>query len=307
MATSSSSPPLATSQLPVIKGEEKPSNWAELHPDLLSSILLRLSPLEILENARKVCRSWRRVSKDPLIWRRIDMRNLRRLYCIYAMEACCRHVVDLSQGGLLEFNIDQWRFQTTSLLNYMAERSSNLRRLRVKGGQITSVGIFEAIVKLPLLEELELLYCSIEEEHFKTIGQACPNLKTLKLVGFWSHLNESDNDALAIADTMPGLLHLQLISNGLTNIGLNAILDGCPHLECLDLRQCFNINLFGDVERQFLERIKDFRCPNDVLDDYNYVIFSDNGSIEDEKGEEEENYSYGSDDTEYGYRRSADF
>ncbi|CAH8273269.1 unnamed protein product [Arabidopsis lyrata] len=200
-----------------MKGEEEPSNWAELLPDLLSSILLRLGPLEILQNAQKVCRPLRRVSKDPWIWRKIDMRNLRKLYCIFDMEACCRHVVDLSQGGLLEINIDQWQFENTCLLNYIADRSSNLRRLRLRGGQITSVGIFVAVVKLPLLEELELLHCSIEDEHLKAIGQSCPNLKILKLssVGYRLPLNVRDNNALAIAETMSGLLHLQLIGNTL--------------------------------------------------------------------------------------------
>ncbi|VVB07126.1 unnamed protein product [Arabis nemorensis] len=37
-------------------------NWAGLPPDITSSILLRLSSIDILENAQKVCRSWRRVA-----------------------------------------------------------------------------------------------------------------------------------------------------------------------------------------------------------------------------------------------------
>ncbi|CAA0393528.1 putative F-box domain-containing protein [Arabidopsis thaliana] len=64
MDSSSSSP---------MKYEDKPRNWAELLPELTASILHRLGVVEILENAQKVCRPWRRVCKDPSMWRKIDM------------------------------------------------------------------------------------------------------------------------------------------------------------------------------------------------------------------------------------------
>ena len=47
---------------------------------------------------------------------------------------------------------------------------------------------------------------------------------------------EYEDEALAIAETVPGLRHLQLFGNRMTNDGLKAILDGCPQLESLDLR-----------------------------------------------------------------------
>ena len=52
-----------------------------------------------------------------------------------------------------------------------------------------------------------------------------------------------DFGALAIAKNMPKLRHLLLNGNRVTNDGLQAILDGCPHLESLDLRKCFNVTL----------------------------------------------------------------
>ncbi|CAB4306924.1 unnamed protein product [Prunus armeniaca] len=50
--------------------------------------------------------------------------------------------------------------------------------------------------------------------------------------------------------------HLQLRGNKLTNDGLQAILDGCPHLESLDLRGCFHLKLGGELGRRCAERIK---------------------------------------------------
>ncbi|CAH8273272.1 unnamed protein product [Arabidopsis lyrata] len=206
-------------------------NWAELPSDLTSSILLRLSVIEILENAQKVCRLWRRVCKDPWMWRRIDMRNPKNLGGMIDMEIICRHAVDRSQGGLVEIDIGY--FGTDSLLNYMADSSSNLRSLRlVKCNLITEV------VKLPLLEDLEVSFCDLSGDSLRVVGQSCPNLKTLKLnynLRTVCIIARFDGIAIAIAiaESMPQLRHLELLWNRLTNTGLNAILDSCPHLEHL--------------------------------------------------------------------------
>ena len=79
---------------------------------------------------------------------------------------------------------------------------------------------------------------------------------------------ECDEVAFAIANNMPKLRHLQLLGCKLTNVGLCAILNGCPHLESLDLRQCFNINLEGPLGKRCAVQIKDLRCPNDPTNDY---------------------------------------
>ncbi|XP_024010097.1 F-box protein SKIP19 [Eutrema salsugineum] len=113
MASSSSSPTQTK--------DEEPRNWAELPPELTASILLRLGAFEILESAQKVCMPWRRVSKDPSMWRKIDMRNLgngRSFY--YDFESMCRHAIDRSEGGLVEINIGD--FGSDSLLTYIADR-----------------------------------------------------------------------------------------------------------------------------------------------------------------------------------------
>ncbi|XP_010422434.1 PREDICTED: F-box protein SKIP19-like [Camelina sativa] len=253
-------------------------NWAELPPELTSSILHRLGAIEILENAQKVCRSWRRVCKDPSMWRKIDMHNSDDMEC--DLEIMCRHAVDRSQGGLVE--IDLWYFGTDDLLNYIADRSSNLRSLRLKRcSYITDDGFVEAVVKLPLLEELEVSYGSLSGESLKVIGQSCLKMTTLKLNRHPQ--KENDDDALAIAETMLGLRHLQMFGNGLSDTGLNAVLDSCPKLEHLDLRRCLNVNLVGDLQKRCSERVKVVRHPNDSTHDYPFdASFIDMGSSDDE-------------------------
>ncbi|CAF1889646.1 unnamed protein product [Brassica napus] len=268
MASSSSLVLSSPSLTPVIKdGEYK--NWAELPSELTSSILQRLSLVEILENAQKVCTSWRRVCKDPSMWRKIVMHNLGNLW--YDREIMCRHVVDRSQGGLIEIEI--WYFCTDSLLNYIADSSSSLRSLTLAlCSQITNNGLTEALMKLPLLEELDVSFSTLSGDSLRVVGQSCPNLKTFKLncLGDIRTANEGDDDALAIAETMPGLHNLQLFGNKLTDAGLNAIIDHCLNLEHLDLRQCFNVNIVGDLEKPCSERVKVLRRPNDSTHDYPY-------------------------------------
>ncbi|CAH8276927.1 unnamed protein product [Arabidopsis lyrata] len=118
--------------------------------------------------------------------------------------------------------------------------------------QITNDGVAKAVVKLPLLEDLDVSYCGFSGESLRVVGPSCPNLKTLKLnrspaIGFF--YCEPNNIAIAIAESMPELHNLQLFGNGLNNTGLNAILDGCPHLEHLHLRRCFNIKLVGVLKK----------------------------------------------------------
>ncbi|KAF3500719.1 hypothetical protein F2Q69_00039562 [Brassica cretica] len=296
--------PAPPSLTPVMKEDGECINWAELPSDLTSSILRRLGSIDILENAQRVCTSWRGVCKDPEMWRKIDMRNLGDVG--FNVEIMCRHAVDRSQGGLVEIEI--WHFGTDSLLNYIADRSSNLRSLKlVKCSPLTCEGLTEAIVKLPLLEELEVSsYCSLSVESLKVVGQSLPNLKTLKLNRIYRRFPcrpyVSDDDALAIAETMPRLSHLQLFANKLTNAGLNAILDHCPNLEHLDLRLCHSVRLLGDLKKRCSERIKVFRRPFDSFHDYPHheaVIYTDSSDDHDNDYYEDDDDSYDNDDV-YG-------
>ncbi|KAF3561879.1 hypothetical protein DY000_02010976 [Brassica cretica] len=172
------------------------------------------------------------------MWRKIDMRNL--VDVGLNLEIMCRHAVDRSQGGPVRNTIKR-----TDRLG-----SSNLRSLRlVMCPLITNDGLAKALAKLPLLEELEFSYCPLSVESLRLVGRSCPNLKTLKLnrLTLMRFPYESDDDALASAETMPKLSHLQLFANNLTDPGLNVILDNCPNLEHLDLRECRSAKLSGDL------------------------------------------------------------
>ena len=161
-------------------------------------------------------------------------------------------------------------------------RACHLRRLRVlQCDNITDEAWCEVAKKLPWLEELDISICHVSKVTLEAIGRNCSLLKSLKfnLEAFRHPHIEYDDEALAIAQTMPELRHLHLLGNKLTNAGLLAILDGCPHLESLDLRGCFNVNLGGRLGRRCAQQIKDLRHPDAPTDDYgvefNYKLYDD--------------------------------
>ncbi|KAJ4703052.1 F-box protein [Melia azedarach] len=252
--------------------DEQSRTWAELPADITSTILSKVGAIDVLTSAQRVCSSWLGICRDPAMWRNIDMHNLGDLWDMeHDLEKMCRHAVDRSEGHLLSINIEY--FGTDELLEYIARRSSRLRNLRlVSCYSISDQGFGGAVANFPLLEELDLSYCSLSKEALEAVGKSCPLLKSLKLnsQGYRYPKIECDEEAIAIAENMHGLRHLQIFGNKLTNNGLQAILDGCPLLQSLDLRQCFNVSLGGNLEKICTQRIKDLRRPNDSTDDYEF-------------------------------------
>ncbi|KAJ6979845.1 F-box protein SKIP19-like [Populus alba x Populus x berolinensis] len=244
--------------------------WVELPEDVMASILKRVGAIGILANVERVCKTWRNICKEPSMWRSIDMRNLGDIWDMdYDMVKICRHAVDRSSGALLHINIEY--FGTDDLLLYIADRSTQLKSLRLVFCQnISDEGLIAAASKIPLLEELDLSYCSFSKAALEKVGHCCPLLRSFKLntTGYRYPCIECDDEALAVAESMPGLRHLQMFGNKLTNDGLQAILDACLYLESLDLRRCFNVIVEGQMGRRCSERIKDLRQPNDSTDDY---------------------------------------
>lgn len=129
------------------------------------------------------------------------------------------------------------------------------------------------VKKLPLLEELHLCYIPVSKQAIEVIGRCCPLLKSFSFnrLKFTYPTGAFNEEALAIAENMPGLRQVQLIGNQMTSLGLLAIVENCVHLESLDMRQCFNVgNLEYNLERQLSQKIKNIRFPYDSTKDYEF-------------------------------------
>ncbi|XP_073058510.1 F-box protein SKIP19-like [Primulina eburnea] len=244
--------------------------WTELPTDVTANILQRLSCVELLESAQKVCTTWRSLCRDPAMWRVIDLSNIDDMS--YDPEIICRHAVDRSLGQLLDINVEY--FGTDDLLHYISKRSNQLRCLRLACCyNISGKGLSEAVKKMPQLEELHLFFMkSISAEDIEAIGLSCPILKsfTFNDRGYRFPLSEGNEYPTAIAKSMPALRHLRLFGNKMTNEGVEAILDGCSQLESLDLRQCFSVDLRGDLGSRCFQRLKELKYPCDSTSDYEW-------------------------------------
>ncbi|KAJ9560428.1 hypothetical protein OSB04_005588 [Centaurea solstitialis] len=106
-------------------------------------------------------------------------------------------------------------------------------------------------------------------------------LKTLKLNEDGSKFCEGgmedtrDKIAIAIGENLHNLEHLELIGNSLSNVGLQAILDGCSRLISLDLRKCWLIDLEEDLWKRCLQQIKCLKLPYESLEGCPYMYGND--------------------------------
>lgn len=156
-------------------------------------------------------------------------------------------------------------------------------------------GFAESMKKFPLLEELELAQCTYlgNGEAFEIVGKACRHLKCFKLIYDYArnsifeggdpyidflqsltvqnhNSNRGNDEAFGIA-TMTGLHTLQLVHCNLSNLGLTAILDGCPHLDSLDIRQCFVLEIDSAMNAR-LASLKTLRLSFDPVDDCEELV-----------------------------------
>ncbi|CAN6251386.1 unnamed protein product [Urochloa humidicola] len=278
---SSLPPPASPMAVAEVEAEAEVRDWAEMPSDALAAVFGKLDVAEILTGAGLVCRAWRRLAAtDPTLWRRVDLCHQGDLLETEEAEAMARAAVDRAAGTMEAFWADT--FVTDDLIRYISQRAPLLKSLQLSlCHHISNEGFAEAISCFPQLEELDVTFCSLHGSVCDTIGRACPQLIRFRLNERWSILQsefapyegmDDDTEALGIASTMPGLQELQLIGNNLTNDGLMVILDRCPHLQSLDIRQCYNIQM-DDAMKSKCARIPDLKLPHDSISDFKYRAY----------------------------------
>ncbi|CAL5007816.1 unnamed protein product [Urochloa decumbens] len=279
-----------------------PSNdtrdWSALPLDAMYLVFTKLDLFDILMGAGLVCHSWLEAAKVPSLWRCVDMAHHRIVEEKLISEetdvlcAMARLAVNRSGGQLKEFSEE--KFLTVDLLKYIGDRSPSLKTLRLKHCYLGREGFAEAIKKFPLLEELDLTHCNRVGNRmvsYDSIGKACPHLQIFRQVNEPSAFEEmiyfeyadrdstrADAEALGIA-SMPELRTLQLQRSNISNSGLTAILDGCPHLESLDVRQCLCLKIDATM-RARLTSLKSLRLPSEPTEDYKQEVIKMPGSDE---------------------------
>ncbi|GKC91197.1 putative F-box/LRR-repeat protein 23 [Tanacetum coccineum] len=230
---------------------KKQRDWLDLPSDVMVNILSRIVVVEILWNVQMVCTKWHEICKDPYMWRS-------RKQLVKCVDGCG---ID-GQGNWL-YHIVQCC--DVELLEYVVDRSSQLRRLTIalSYDAISDEGFTKALKKLPLLEEITVYNTIFSHTNIEALGSYCLLLKTLKLHG--TFITRGDELPEVIVQNLPQLRHLELIWLDLSDSGLRAILDGCRHLQLLDLRMCEPIKLKGELRKRCLEQIKCVKLPTDPI------------------------------------------
>lgn len=143
--------------------------------------------------------------------------------------------------------------------------SASLKRLGLRRcHKVSNKGFTDLITKSPLLEDLSLQFCRgiCGCDIYEITGKACPQLKHFSLRHERFRFNFSysvrDNEARGI-EAMHELRSLSLVGSDVNNRVLKGIIDACPHLETLFLRDCFIFHVYDDSALQDkCARIKTF-------------------------------------------------
>lgn len=125
--------------------------------------------------------------------------------------------------------------------------AGSLQTLRLPRSEITDLVVEQIAWKLSMVTFLDLSYCNkIGARALAIIGKNCKMLLTLcrNMPPINSSAKSSPEDeAHAIASTMPRLKRLEIAYQLITTKSLLEILSSCSDLEFLDLRGCWNVVL----------------------------------------------------------------
>nr|TKW08487.1 hypothetical protein SEVIR_6G031500v2 [Setaria viridis] len=227
---------------------------------------MKLGAIEILMSAGLVCRSWLAAARTPELWRFVDMTR-HKLVFLKNVEKC----------PLLEEIECSYHARPAEFYGYVGNVRPQLRRLRIH----VEKGYDSDEIEREMEEERRQQLGSDEEDEDEESEEE----------SFESWEARKNKDAFAIAESLHELRLLQMAGNSLTNKGLYAILDGCPHLECLDISSCSNLHVDNKL-RARCARLKHVWLPGQL----NRVRCPDLHVIREHEGEDYSNISSGPDE-----------
>lgn len=233
-------------------------SWEELIPDALGLIFRNLPLQEILTVVPRVCKSWSRAVSGPYCWqeieldewcRRVDSEQIERMLDLLVRRSCgsCRRI---AVSGL----------PNDSILSFIVDHAGSLQSLELPRSEVSDAGIEQIAGRLPNITFLDISSCKkIGARALKAFGVHCKSLIGLRRT---MHPLEvagkvcQDDEALAIAVTMPKIRHLELAYLLLTTQGVLEILSRCADLEFLDIRGCWDVKLDEKFLKEKHARLK---------------------------------------------------
>ncbi|KAL5556268.1 hypothetical protein UlMin_038504 [Ulmus minor] len=219
--------------------------WEELVPEALGLIFRNLSIQEKLLVIPRVCKSWGSAVTDPLCRQEIDLERCSGLF--QQPETLCRMLemlIPRSSGLLGKFCV-YW-LPNDQIFSLLSDNAKYLRTLKVPCAKISDSIVKQVAPRLFNLSFLDVSFCkNIGAPALEAIGKNCKHLTVLwritHIVDFES--NSANDEAFAIASTMPKLKQLRIAHRLVSTEAVLKILSSCPELEFLDMRGCWEVNL----------------------------------------------------------------
>ncbi|KAH6822587.1 F-BOX WITH WD-40 2 [Perilla frutescens var. hirtella] len=229
--------------------------WDELIPDALGLIFKNLSLFEVLTVVPRVCKSWGKAVMGPYCWQEIDLEEWSRNSKPELVDRMLRLLITRSCGSLRKLTVSGLSSDNSVL--FIANHAQSLRTLRLPRSEINDVIVGKAAGMLSALTFLDLSYCiSIGAEALEAIGKNCKSLASLRRImhplEVIDKLSQND-EALAIAATMPKLKNLEIAYLLVDTASVIEILKNCKQLELLDVRGCWNVNLEEKFVKSFTQ------------------------------------------------------
>ena len=144
--------------------------------------------------------------------------------------------------------------------------------LQIPMSEVNDDTVKKHIGSLQMLTVLDISYClGLTYKAIEVLGKNCKCLVQLRrnMPPPQPDTHQPDNgaaskadelEAMAVANTMCGLKHLELAYGRFSDSGLDAILTKCGDLCTLDIRGCWNVKLEGSIEDK-CDKIPSFKDP----------------------------------------------
>ncbi|XP_058096867.1 F-box protein FBW2 [Magnolia sinica] len=227
--------------------------WEDLIPDALALIFSHLSLQEILTVVPRVCKSWAIAVSGPYCWQDIDIEEWSLQRKPEHLDQMLRMLVTRSCSSVRRLSVSG--LPNDAVFSFIADRARSLQTLQLPRSEISDSIVEQVAGKLSNITFLDLSYCGkIGARALEAFGKHCKSLVGLKRIMHPLEVADKvcqDDEALAIATTMPKLKHLEMAYLLLTNRGVLEILSGCRELEFLDVRGCWDVELDEFVKEKY--------------------------------------------------------
>ncbi|KAE8731274.1 F-box protein FBW2 [Hibiscus syriacus] len=232
--------------------------WDELIPDALGQIFSNLSLQEILTVIPCVCKSWRAVVMGPYCWQEIDIEEWSNGCQPDHPGRMLQMLITRSSGSLRKLCVSG--LQNDTIFSFVTENAGSLRSLRLPRSEMSDLVVEQTAGRLSSITCLDLSYCgkigarALEAigKHCKLLVSLCRNMHPLDAAGKLSQ----DDEANAIAATMPRLKRLEMAYHLISTASVLKILSGCLQLEFFDLRGCWDVKLDDQFVKEKFPKLK---------------------------------------------------